>query len=152
MTRAVGRMTRICAGGLIVLAVGLSLAYLGGHHVLPLDPRVVVPATFVLFLSAMCLAVNTMLAGTSFVTRMPFIEQPDTPDSDVVVRVVRLEGHQREYLIRGPPSATVREVLVAQWPFPEEMPGQWGVVDEDGQDVGNSPMSQVGGIMSVRPE
>jgi len=119
---------------LIVLIIGLSLAWLGGYGYLPLDPHLVVPTTIILFFATLLLSVTTMMAGTSFIARQNISTIPKSPMDNVLSRGIRDSMSGIERIVQAPPDVSIREILVRDWSFQKRVSHNWYVIDENGND------------------
>jgi hypothetical protein len=148
--RAADRTCRVFVFGLVVLIVGLVVAWLGGHGHLPINPQFVTGVTLILFSIVFCLAVTTMMAGTSFIARQKHLAIPESPKEGVMSRVIRDPDTGAEMVIRAHPNSSIREVLEDDWPFSRTKSGYWYVVDARGNDVTNWPISNWDGVAIIR--
>jgi hypothetical protein len=136
--------------GLVVLIIGFVIAWLGGHGYLPLEPQFVVGATLILFTVVFCLAVTTMMAGTSFIARQKYSTLPDSPEDGILSRVIRDSESGAEAIVHVHPNSSICEVLESNWPFKKKKSSDWYVVDKNTNDVTNWPVSNWDGTATVR--
>ncbi len=150
MSRAAGRTCRVLVFGLVVLIVGFAIAWLGGHGYISIQPQFVTGVTLILFSIVFCLAVTTMMAGTSFIARQNRSTIPDSPKEGVMSRVIRNPDTGTEKIIQAHPNSSIREILEDDWPFSRKKSGYWYVVDARGNDVTNWPISNWDGVAIIR--
>ena len=144
--QAACRTGKVLVFGLSVLIIGFGITWLAGHGYLSLQPQIVAGATLVLFSIIFCLSVTTMMAGTDFIARQKIARLPDSPDDDIVSRVIRDSRNGLETIIQAHPNTSIREALEDDWPFEKKKSSDWYLVDEKGNDVTNWPISHWDGI------
>ncbi|MFW9793374.1 MAG: hypothetical protein ACFFEE_03650 [Candidatus Thorarchaeota archaeon] len=150
MRSSAARRSGIIIGfGIIILISGFAIAWLGGYGYLPLDPSFVVGASIVLFFITLILSSSTMMASTSFIARQNTSAVPDSPKNGILNRVIRDTVTGEEIIIRAHPSSSASEVLRDDWPFKTKRSDNWYLVDEDGNDVTNWPISNWDGIAII---
>lgn len=67
-----------------------------------------------------------------------------------ITRTVKIAGKPKDYFIKGAGDASIREVLLENWPFGEQdKDSKWYVVDELGNNVTNNPLSSLDGTATV---
>lgn len=151
MSRYTIRRTGLAiALSLIVLIIGLSLAWFGGYGYLPLDPHLVVPTTIILFIAILILSVTTMMAGTSFIARQNSSTIPKSPMDNILSRGIRDSISGVERIVKAPPDVSIRDILVRDWTFRKKVSTNWYVVDENGNDVTDWPICNWEGIAVIR--
>lgn len=70
--------------------------------------------------------------------------------SGEIVRTFRVSGQEKEYLVQGKGETSIKHILSSDWPFDEyEHSSVWYVVDEQGNDITNQPLSSIDGTASV---
>jgi hypothetical protein len=66
------------------------------------------------------------------------------------VRTVRISGERKDHFIRGKPHATVRDVLLDDWPFDLKNPNSdWQIFDSFRNDVSNQRIESITETMEV---
>jgi hypothetical protein len=141
---------RICSLGLIVLIAGLTTAFLGAYHFLPLDPNVIIPATLLILIFLGCLAGSSTISGTSFITRIPFLQQPSDPEDGIFKRLIKDKETGEECIIQGTKESTYREVLVDLWPFSDrKKTSHWYVTDHQGNNITDKLLSEYDSIVEI---
>ncbi len=139
---------RFCILGLASLLGAFTIAWMGGHGYLNVDPNVAVPAGFVLLIVFMVLGAFSLQADTSFIARKSWRNQPQTIDSNICKRVVKSMEFNIEYLIYGPCTSSLREALLDDWPFEDVKSGSaWYVLDKRMNDVTDTPLSEIEGTV-----
>ena len=135
---------RFCVLGFASLLGAFVVAWMGGHGYINVDPGIAVPVGLVFLIVFMVLGAFSLQADTSFIARKPWRSQPQTIDSNICKRVVRSMESNIEYLIHGPCTSSLREVLLDDWPFEDVKPGSaWYVMDKRMNDVTNTPLSEI---------
>jgi hypothetical protein len=135
---------------IIVLGVGFSISWLSGYGYLPFLPQTVVMLTMVVFCLTMMLSVTTTMAGTGFIARQDHSTVPGTPRGDVLSRVVRNTTDAEERIFQAHPNSSIREVLEEDWPFKHRPTNEWYLIDENGNDVTDWPISNWEGVATLR--
>ena len=144
------RAISVIATSCFVLVVGLSIAWLSGYGPLPFVPQTVIMVTMIAFCLTMLLSVTTAMAGTDFISRQKRSIVPEAPKDDIVSRVVFNAESGEERLIQGHPNSSMRELLEDDWPFRKRISKDWYLVDQNGNDVTNWPVSNWDGIATLR--
>ncbi|MFW9786738.1 MAG: hypothetical protein ACFFE1_03625 [Candidatus Thorarchaeota archaeon] len=150
---SLGTMRTSCmavALGLIVLIVGFIVAWLSGHGYLPFLPQTVVMLTMIFFCLTMLLSTTSAMAGTDYIVRQDLSSIPDTPPDDVFSRVIRDSVSGEERIIQAHPNSSIHEVLRDDWPFRKKISDDWYLIDEDGNDITNWPISNWDGVAILR--
>ena len=139
----------VIVSAFFVLIVGFSIAWLSGYGYLPFLPQTVVMLTIVVFCFTMMLSATTSMAGTSFIARQRIARLPDSPEDDIMSRVIRDSRSGVETILQAHPNSSIREVLEDYWPFEKKATGEWYLIDEGGNDVSNWPISNWEGIAVI---
>ena len=147
--RTVRRTGIVVVSAIIVLGVGFTIAWLSGYGILPFVPQTVVMLTMIAFCLTMMLSASTMMAGTSFIARQKLARLPDSPEDDIMSRVIRDSRNGVEVILQAHPNSSIHEVLEEDWPFEKKASGEWYLIDESGNDVTNWPISNWEGIAVI---
>ncbi|MFW9805814.1 MAG: hypothetical protein ACFFFK_03725 [Candidatus Thorarchaeota archaeon] len=151
MSRRIGRRTgSMCVLAIIVLGIGLVIAWLSGFGYLPFLPQTVVMLTMIAFCLMMLLSTTTAMAGTDYIARQNRSTIPEAPMDEICSRVIRDFQSGEEKIVRGHPNSSIQELLEDHWPFNGKVRGEWYVTDERGNDITNWPLSNWEGIATIR--
>ncbi len=132
----------------ISVGVAFILSRMSAAGFIPIDPVAIVGASMVFFLVCMVLAFVTLF--TDIFGGNKRMGQPDTPDRDVITRVVRNDSSGKEFFIYGDNDDTMRAILLDDWPFAEELKNTpWHLIDEKHNDVTDNLLSDVEGIAKI---
>lgn len=86
----------------------------------------------------------------NLVTRIPRHARWSTGFSGEIVRTVKVAGENKDYFIRGKGDTSIKDALLANWPFSEQDPSSnWYVTDDMGNDVTGEVLNSITGTMSV---
>lgn len=142
MSRHSVRCTGLVFGfGIIVLIIGLTLAWLGGHDYLPLNPQLGVEVTLLLVCVIFCLSYTTLMAEASVTEEQNLSTIPKERKDDFTSRVIRNSISGEETLIQADANVSIREIFEDKWPFQKKVLSDWYIVDENGNDVTDWPIS-----------
>lgn len=134
--------------GGVSVGVAWVLSRLSAIGLFPVDSTMIAGASMVLLLFFIVLATITL--ATDIFGGNKRMGQPSMPDRDVITRVVRNDSSGKEYFIYGDHDDTVRELLVDDWPFAEELKSaSWYLVDEKHNDVTDKLLSDFEGIAKI---
>ena len=87
---------------------------------------------------------------TSWATPLHRDQQPYTPDRDTVTRVLVSDVSEKEYFVYGELDETVREAVLTDWPFKDNLKDDdWRVLDSRGNDVTDKMYTEVEGTLRV---
>ena len=150
--RTFRRVGKVILSAFFILIIGFSIAWLSGYGFLPFMPQTVIMLTMVVFCFTMLISATTSMAGTSYIAMQRMARLPDSPDDDIMSRVIRDSRSGVETIVQAQPNSTIREVLEDDWPFEKNAAGEWYLVDERGNDVSNWPISNWDGIVVIRFE
>jgi hypothetical protein len=136
--------------GVLILVGSAVLAYSSSLIVLPVAPSLLLGMGFLSFIILTVLGLVFIWYDTSWATPLHREQMPYTPDRETIARVVRTDGHDREYFVYATPTSTVREAIQEDWPFKSGLKTHdWFVIDEIGNDVSEKMFSEVEGILKV---
>lgn len=144
--------------GLVSIVLGLVLGYLGGHGFIPVDAASALVTGLLLgILFFACGAMTLVNANLPlYVSRDGLYkggtgkEQPREVDRSTLTRVIKDKSSGAEVLISGKAEDTIKSSLENNWPFdPEHMNMEWHVIDSQGNDVTNQPLSAFDGIATI---
>jgi hypothetical protein len=129
----------------VILAIGISVAWLSGQGILPFDPDLTIFLTIGGVIVVLCFASAT-LASTRVLSRQPKISFADS-----INRVIQDESTGKEYITSGTHDMTVREALLLDWPFKGRSPSkEWDAFDDRGNTVTDTRLIDFEGIITVR--
>jgi len=142
------RAARFCVLGLASLLGAFVVAWLGGHGYLNVDSGFAVLVGFIPLIICTTLAIFSLSANVSFVTTKPWRDLMQKIDPSVCKRIVKSMESGNEYLVHGPCTSRLREVLLEDWPFEDVEPGSvWYVLDQRMNDVTDMPLSEIEGTV-----
>jgi hypothetical protein len=144
------RTANVCVFAIIVLGVGLAIAWLSGYGYLPFLPQTVIMLTMIAFCLMMLLSTTTVMAGTDFIARQNHSTIPEATEEDICSRVIRDSESGEDRIIKGHPNSSIEEILENHWPFKRKVKGEWYLTDERGNDVTNWPLSNWEGIATLK--
>jgi len=107
----------LCALGVASVLGASAISWIGGTGYLGLDYDVVVLVGFIPLTICTILAIFSLSANVSFVTIKPWRDLMQKIDSNACRRVVKTREPNKEYLIHGPCTSILREILFENWPF-----------------------------------
>ena len=137
--------------GAVIFILTVYFAEQARHGMIDVDPAFIVLAGFFLFVVFTAIIAPTLICfDTSWVTPRHRDMQPSEPPDDLYTRVILHEGSKSEVLIYGKENVSVREALLDDWPFAQNLKkGAWYVVDASGNDVTDSALSRFEGIARI---
>jgi hypothetical protein len=134
--------------GAASVGVAFVLSRMSAAGLFPVDSVAIVGVSMVLLV--ICIALATLTLFTDMLGGNKRMGQPNTPDRDVITRVVRNDSSGKEYFIYGAHEDTVRKLLKDDWPFAEELKNSsWHLVDEKYNDVTDKLLSDFEGIAKI---
>jgi len=126
----------------VILVIGLSISWLAGHDIIPLDVNITLPLTIAGVIIVLCFLMGT-IASTDAWRRTPEFVAVDSYSC-----VVRDLSGNREYIVSGTGEMTVREALLFDWVFEGRAKNsEWYALDEHGTDVSEKLIAEFEGII-----
>ncbi len=126
------------------------VAWMEDHGYINVDPGFAVLVGFIPLIICTILAILSLSTNLSFVTTKPWRDLMQKIDPDACRRVVKTREPSKEYLIHGPCTSSLREVLLDDWPFKDVKPGSvWYVLDQRMNDVTDMPLSEIEGTIII---
>jgi hypothetical protein len=121
------------------------------HGVINVNPGLIIVAGFSLFIMFAALIAPTLICyDTSLVTVYHREMQPREPPDDVYARVILHEASKSEVCIYGKENVPVREALLEDWPFAQNLKKkEWYVIDASGNDVTDSALTSFEGTAHI---
>ncbi len=126
----------------VILVVGLSVSWLAGHEMIPLDVNITLPLTIAGVILALCFLMGTIASSDAWRRTPKFVA------ADSYSRVVRDPHTGHEYIVAGTGEMTVRDALLFDWIFDSKKKNsEWYALDEHGTDVSEKLIADFDGII-----
>ena len=137
--------------GAVIFILTIYFTEQARHGVIDVDPGFIVLAGFFLFVVFTAVIAPTLICfDTSWVTPRDRDMQPSEPPDDLYTRVILHEDSKSEVPIYGKENVTVREALLDDWPFAQNLKkNACYVVDASGNDMTNSALSRFEGTARI---